>query len=243
MDKSVDIWHQCAGKLTFRKKPEVLICSGCQVSWYTYSHHGWFHATNKGLRNAELERAVLNQLPWAGALRLQHTFGLGGEMVGNQCSLSCWFSGSFSHWVERFGDFQIAWVYTILILQPMSWCFPLFWQRREKAMSCQVLSVDGRTGGTMDGPLVVSILQRKCILLCFLGIPPSPRLEVCSDWLSRFSVRHTGWHLCDSRYHLSFMKAPDLCFLPKIHFLPARSTIFHPLLQKCKEWHQHIFVQ
>lgn len=33
------------------------------------------------------------------------------------------------------------------------------------------------------------------------------------------------------------------CFLPKIHFLPGRFAIFHPLLENHNEWHQHIFVQ
>lgn len=84
---------------------------------------------------------------------IQHTFGWrglggsGGETVGNLCSISCLFSGSFSHWAERFGDFQTAWVLVTRILRPMSGHFPLFWQKSWMGVSCQLVSVDRRPSG------------------------------------------------------------------------------------------------
>ena len=61
----------------------------------------------------------------------------GGETLGKLCSISCLFSGSFPRWAERFGDFQIAWVFTTLILQPESGHFPLFWWTSQKGVSCR----------------------------------------------------------------------------------------------------------
>ena len=101
----------------------------------------------------------------------------GGKMVGNQCSISCLFSGSF--------------------LQPgrKVWGLPdcLSLHNPNSPASVQTfpfILVEKREGHELPGepvgwPLVVSILQRKCVLLSFtavlvLGNPPSLLPNVCS---------------------------------------------------------------
>ena len=58
--------QQCPGKrlTTGPRHQTSLIYSFCWSLWYSYSHHGWFHATNMSL-NARLRREVHIWLSWA----------------------------------------------------------------------------------------------------------------------------------------------------------------------------------